>query len=73
MAISQRSAAMLILPLAQPLIMMLYLAAKVGDAVPPGPMFALMVFYHYGLRRDDDADRGRVSAFVRLRIGGDAN
>ena len=43
--ITALSQAMLILSTGSALIMMLYLAAQgVGDAVPPGPMFALMVF-----------------------------
>lgn len=43
--ITALSQAMLILSTGSALIMMLYLAANgVGDAVPPGPMFALMVF-----------------------------
>lgn len=43
--ITALSQAMLILSTGSALIMILYLAAQgVGDAVPPGPMFALMVF-----------------------------
>ncbi|MGL6121592.1 MAG: heme ABC transporter ATP-binding protein/permease CydC, partial [Shewanella sp.] len=43
--ITALSQAMLILFTGSALIMMLYLAAQgVGDSVPPGPMFALMVF-----------------------------
>lgn len=43
--ITALSQAMLILATGSALIMMLFLAANgVGDAVPPGPMFALMVF-----------------------------
>lgn len=43
--ITALSQAMLILSTGSALIIMLYLAAQgVGDAVPPGPMFALMVF-----------------------------
>ncbi|MGI2014335.1 heme ABC transporter ATP-binding protein/permease CydC [Shewanella oncorhynchi] len=43
--ITALSQVMLILSTGSALIMMLYLAAQgVGDAVPPGPMFALMVF-----------------------------
>ena len=43
--ITALSQAILILSTGSALIMMLYLAAQgVGDAVPPGPMFALMVF-----------------------------
>lgn len=43
--ITALSQAMLIIATGSALIIMLYLAANgVGDAVPPGPMFALMVF-----------------------------
>ncbi|MCG9963012.1 heme ABC transporter ATP-binding protein/permease CydC [Shewanella cutis] len=43
--ITALSQAMLIIATGSALIMMLFLAANgVGDAVPPGPMFALMVF-----------------------------
>lgn len=43
--ITALSQAVLILSTGSALIMILYLAAQgVGDAVPPGPMFALMVF-----------------------------
>lgn len=43
--ITALSQALLILATGSALIMMLFLAANgVGDAVPPGPMFALMVF-----------------------------
>ena len=43
--ITALSQAMLIISTGSALIMMLYLAAQgVGDAVPPGPIFALMVF-----------------------------